>query len=223
MDIGDVINGWRIVEDAGAGRSGHVFIVCREDDPDRLFALKMQRTDRPDVAPDANAREAALLRAGMKKSPRVMPALVEVGEWRGVPFFVMERIEGIERHWQSFIRGSSIATSPRAISGARAAGSRLSTSMPRCPMRRRRVADGASAPTPTSRPRWRARGGFPSSRTCIRLRWCFKSVARRDCATASTPYCANVCALRQPTGRGLRLTWLRDYELVNLPIIDSVQ
>ena len=96
MDIGDVINGWRIVEDAGAGRSGHVFIVCREGDPDRLFALKMQRTDRPDVAPDANAREAALLRAGMKKSPRVMPALVEVGEWRGVPFFVMERIEGID-------------------------------------------------------------------------------------------------------------------------------
>ena len=96
MDIGDVINGWRIVEDAGAGRSGHVFIVCREGDPDRLFALKMQRTDRPDVAPDANAREAALLRAGMKKSPRVMPALVEVGEWRGVPFFVMERIEVID-------------------------------------------------------------------------------------------------------------------------------
>ena len=68
MDIGDVINGWRIVEDAGAGRSGHVFIVCREGDPDRLFALKMQRTDRPDVAPDANAREAALLRAGMNLS-----------------------------------------------------------------------------------------------------------------------------------------------------------
>ena len=37
MDIGDVINGWRIVEDSGAGRSGHVFIVCREDDPDRLL------------------------------------------------------------------------------------------------------------------------------------------------------------------------------------------
>ena len=96
MDIGDVINGWRIVEDAGAGRSGHVFIVCREDDPDRLFALKMQRTDGPEVAPDANAREAALLRAGMKKSPRVMPELVEVGEWRGVPYFVMERIEEID-------------------------------------------------------------------------------------------------------------------------------
>ena len=45
MDIGDEINGWRIVEDAGVGRSGHVFIVCREGDPDRLFALKMQRTD----------------------------------------------------------------------------------------------------------------------------------------------------------------------------------
>ena len=96
MDVGDVINGWRIVEDVGTGRSGHVFIVCREDDPDGLFALKMQRTDRPDVAPDANAREAALLRAGMKKSPRVMPELVEVGEWRGVPFFVMERIEEID-------------------------------------------------------------------------------------------------------------------------------
>ena len=41
MDVGDVINGWRIVEDAGAGRSGHVFIVCREGDPDGLFALKM--------------------------------------------------------------------------------------------------------------------------------------------------------------------------------------
>ena len=96
MDIGDVINGWRIVEDAGAGRTGHVFIVCREGDPNRLFALKMQRADRPEVAPDANAREAALLRAGMKKSPRVMPALVETGEWRGVPYFVMERIEGID-------------------------------------------------------------------------------------------------------------------------------
>ena len=84
-----------------------MFIVCREGDPDRLFALKMQRTDRPDVAPDANAREAALLLAGMKKSPRVMPALVEVGEWRGVPFFVMERIEGIDypipaRHYRRF-------------------------------------------------------------------------------------------------------------------------
>ena len=32
----------------------------------------------------------------MKKSPRVTPKLVEVGEWRGVPFFVMERIEGID-------------------------------------------------------------------------------------------------------------------------------
>ena len=34
--------------------------MCREDDPDRLFALKMQRTDRPDVAPDANAREVVV-------------------------------------------------------------------------------------------------------------------------------------------------------------------
>ena len=32
MEAGDVICGWRIVEDAGAGRSEHVFIVCREDD-----------------------------------------------------------------------------------------------------------------------------------------------------------------------------------------------
>ena len=47
MDIGDVINGWRIVEDAGAGRSGHVFIVCREGDPDRLFALKKPRGQTP--------------------------------------------------------------------------------------------------------------------------------------------------------------------------------
>ena len=36
MDIGDVINGWRIVEDAGAGRSGHVFIVCREGETGRM-------------------------------------------------------------------------------------------------------------------------------------------------------------------------------------------
>ena len=217
MDIGDVINGWRIVEDAGAGRSGHVFIVCREVDPDRLFALKMQQTDRPDVAPDANAREAALLRTGMKKSPRVMPALVEVGEWRGVPS------SRRSRRSRSCTCGSSTATSPRATSGARAAGSRLSTSMPRCPMRRRRVAGGASAPTPTSRPRLRARVGSPSNRTCTRLRWCLWSIVRRDNATALTQSCANVCALRQPTDQGLRLTWLRDYELVNLPIIDSVQ
>ena len=33
MDVGDVICGWRIVEDAGVGRSGHVFIVCREGAP----------------------------------------------------------------------------------------------------------------------------------------------------------------------------------------------
>ena len=98
MDVGDVINGWRIVEDAGAGRSGHVFIVCREGDPDRLFALKMQRTDRPDVAPDANAREAEILRTGMRKSPRVMPALVDAGEWRGVPFFVMVFFV-MQSHW----------------------------------------------------------------------------------------------------------------------------
>ncbi len=32
MDVGDVINGWRIVEDAGAGRSGHVFIDRMEFD-----------------------------------------------------------------------------------------------------------------------------------------------------------------------------------------------
>ena len=96
MEAGDVICGWRIVEDAGAGRSGHVFTVCREGDPGRLFALKMQRADGRGAEPGANAREAALLRAGMKKSPRVMPKLVEVGEWRGVPYFVMERIEGID-------------------------------------------------------------------------------------------------------------------------------
>ena len=241
MDIGDVINGWRIVEDAGAGRSGHVFIVCREGDPDRLFALKMQRTDRPDVAPDANAREAALLRAGMKKSPRVMPELVEVGEWRGVPFFVMERIEGIDfpiptRRYRKFCVEAFTALAelhswlvhcdiaPCHL-GRKGGGIAFVdfASMPRCPMRGRRVAGGASAPTPTSRPRWRARGGSPNRRTCTRLRWCLWSIVRRDNATASTPYCANVCALRQPTDQGLRLTWLRDCELVNLPIIDSVQ
>ena len=47
MDVGDVINGWRIVEDAGAGWSGHVFIVCREGDPDSLFALKMRGVGSP--------------------------------------------------------------------------------------------------------------------------------------------------------------------------------
>ena len=84
MDIGDVINGWRIVEDVGAGRSGHVFIVCREGAPDGLFALKMQRTDRPDVAPDANAREAALLRAGFGS-----PAFFVVGERLGCGLLVV--------------------------------------------------------------------------------------------------------------------------------------
>ena len=72
MDVSDVINGWRIVEDAGTGRSGRVFIVCREVDPDRLFALKMQQTDRPDVAPDANARHEGIF--------AIIPACAPLGE-----------------------------------------------------------------------------------------------------------------------------------------------
>ena len=70
MEIGDVISGWRIVEDAGTGRSGHVFIVCREGDPDSLFALKMQRTDRPDVAPDAIAARHARACRGWRMARR---------------------------------------------------------------------------------------------------------------------------------------------------------
>ena len=42
MDIGDVINGWRIVEDAGAGRSGHVFIVYREGDPSKYVGERYE-------------------------------------------------------------------------------------------------------------------------------------------------------------------------------------
>ena len=158
MDVGDVINGWRIVEDAGAGRSGHVFIVCREGDPDRLFALKMQRTDRPDVAPDANAREAALLRAGMKKSPRVMPALVEAGEWRGVPFFVMERIEGIDFGVHGIGRASFVARPLRhrpVPSGAK--GRRDRVYRLRC--RAAPCGGGAWRTVRRHRPLHRARGG----------------------------------------------------------------
>jgi len=90
----DLICGWRVVEEAGVGRVGRTFVVCRDAEPARQFVLKLWRDDQPGLARDVNVKEAERLREA--KVPGRMPRLVEVGEWNGAPFFVMEKIEGID-------------------------------------------------------------------------------------------------------------------------------
>ena len=96
MKEGMSINDWKVVEEAGEGRVGRTFVVCRDEAPERLFVLKLWRNDQPGIGKDVNRKEAAILRLGMKKTPGRLPSLVEEGEWHGLPFFVMERIEGVD-------------------------------------------------------------------------------------------------------------------------------
>ena len=96
MKEGLSINDWRVVEEAGEGRVGRAFVVCRDEAPERQFVLKLWRNDQPGIGKDVNRKEAAILRLGMEKTPGRLPSLVEEGEWHGLPFFVMERIEGVD-------------------------------------------------------------------------------------------------------------------------------
>ena len=90
------INDWKVVEEAGEGRVGRTFVVCRDEAPERLFVLKLWRNDQPGIGKDVNRKEAAIPRLGMENTPGRLPSLIEEGEWHGIPFFVMERIEGVD-------------------------------------------------------------------------------------------------------------------------------
>lgn len=91
---GSRINDWCILGKARQGRVGKVFTVFREDRPDHLFVLKLLREDRLGEEPDTIQAEARRLREATV--PDHMPALVKEGEWQGLPFFVMERLEEID-------------------------------------------------------------------------------------------------------------------------------
>ena len=88
------IGGWRVVDEPEVGRVGRAFVVCKDEDPTRRFVLKLWRDDQPGLEKDVNAKEAERLRT--TKAPQRMPKLIESGEWNGLPFFVMELIEGVD-------------------------------------------------------------------------------------------------------------------------------
>ena len=88
------INGWQVVDEPEVGRVGRAFVVCKDEEPTRRFVLKLWRDDQPGLEKDVNAREAERLRT--TKAPHRMPKLIETGEWNGLPFFVMELIEGVD-------------------------------------------------------------------------------------------------------------------------------
>ena len=96
MKEGMSINDWRVVDEAGEGRAGRAFVVCRDEAPERQFVLKLWRNDLPGIGKDVNRKEAAILRLGMENTPGRLPFLIEEGEWNGLPFFVMEKIEGVD-------------------------------------------------------------------------------------------------------------------------------
>ena len=88
------IGGWHPVDEPEVGRVGRAFVVHKDDEPTRRFVLKLWRDDQPGLAKDVNAKEAERLRT--TKAPHRMPKLIETGEWNGLPFFVMELIEGVD-------------------------------------------------------------------------------------------------------------------------------
>ena len=88
------IGGWRVVDEPEMGRVGRAFVVCKDEDPTRQFVLKLWRDDQPGLEKDVNAKEAERLRT--TNAPQRMPKLIETGEWNGLPFFVMELIEGVD-------------------------------------------------------------------------------------------------------------------------------
>ena len=89
-----LINGWRFADKPEAGRTGRAYVVWRDGEPTRQFVLKLWRDDQPGLEKSVNAKEAERLRT--TKAPQRMPELIEVGEHDGVPFFVMEKIEGVD-------------------------------------------------------------------------------------------------------------------------------
>ena len=95
MELSDSsIGGWRVVDDPEIGRTGRAYVVWRDGEPARQFVLKLWRDDQPGLEKSVNAKEAERLRT--TKAPQRMPELIEVGEWNGSPFFVMEKIEGVD-------------------------------------------------------------------------------------------------------------------------------
>ena len=92
--VGSLINGWRVIEDDLQGRAGWVFIVCRDSDPERLFALKMWRGDLDNPLQNPIVNESNRIRAA--KLPDILPTVIESGEWQGRPYFVMERLDDID-------------------------------------------------------------------------------------------------------------------------------
>ena len=89
-----LINGWRFADKPEAGRTGRAYVVWRDGEPTRQFVLKLWRDDQPGLEKSVNAKEAERLRT--TKAPQRMPELIEVGEHDGAPFFVMEKIEGVD-------------------------------------------------------------------------------------------------------------------------------
>ena len=88
------INGWRGADEPEIGRTGRAYVVWRDGEPARQFVLKLWRDDQPGLERAVNAKEAERLRT--TKAPHRMPKLIETGEWNGLPFFVMELIEGVD-------------------------------------------------------------------------------------------------------------------------------
>ena len=89
-----LINGWRFADKPEIGRTGRAYVVWRDGEPTRQFVLKLWRDDQPGLGKSVNAKEAERLRT--TKAPQRMPELIEVGEHDGAPFFVMEKIEGVD-------------------------------------------------------------------------------------------------------------------------------
>ena len=92
--VGSLINGWRVTEDDLQGRAGWVFIVCRDSDPEHLFALKMWRGDLANPLQDTIFNESNRIRTA--NLPDILPSVIESGEWNGRPYFVMERLDDID-------------------------------------------------------------------------------------------------------------------------------
>ena len=92
--VGSLINGWQVIEDDLQGRAGWVFIVCRDSDPERIFALKMWRGDLDNPLQNPIVNESNRIRAA--KLPDILPTVIESGEWQGRPYFVMERLDDID-------------------------------------------------------------------------------------------------------------------------------